>query len=335
MHLRTSERGRSRISREIVLSLFFSVAAPITVCAQSVDVGGQVFLDYFYRFSSPVESQKGVHGFTYRRLNLTTDFALSEDFSGRARLEANDGALGPEGPIVFVKDLSLTWNYAGEHDATIGITSPPAFEVAERVWGYRSLEKTILDFTGIVRSRDFGIRFDGPIVSTGVVRYAFMLANNSVNFPETDPYKRAYALVYFHPTSSLHFTLGADRAGFDDTRESMTRVSAFGGYVSQLARMGIEGFYATTEMVDGSSPEHTGVSFYGALKVHPRWEAVVRLDRSIEELPAAESHGTFFLAGLSFQPNEFVNLIPNLWFFKIDDADRADLAGRFTVAVDF
>lgn len=327
--------GRGRGSRGIVHWLLFGVALPASVHAQAIDLGGQVFLDYFYNLSSPLESEEGIHGFTYRRLNLTTDFDLSDDFQGRARLEANDGSLGSKGPIVFVKDLSLTWNYAGDHEATVGVTPPPAFEHAELVWGYRSLEKTILDFLGIVDSRDFGIRFDGPVVTTGSVRYALMLANNSATSPETDAYKRLYGLISIHPMPSVHFTLGADRAGFGDARESMTRFSAFGGYVSDLFRLGLEGFYVTLDMMDDRQFDHTGVSLFGGVRLHPEWEAVARVDRSREELPSGRQVGTFLLGGISFEPNEFVRIIPNVWFFKNDGADEAEVTGRFTVAVNF
>lgn len=327
--------GTARQIRCIVLCLVFSVALSGSTRAQEIDLGGQVFLDYFYRFSSPVESQEGLHGFSYRRLNLTTDVTLSEDFWGRARLEASDAEVGPLGPVVFVKDLSVTWNYTGEHQATVGVTPPPAFELSERVWGYRSLEKTILDFQGVVGSRDFGIRFDGPIANAGDVRYAVMFANNSATRPETDVHKRLYALISVHPTPSLFLSVGADHAAFGDQRASESRFSGFGGFLTDPFSAGIEAFYSTLELADDTRLNHMGVSLFGSAQIHPKWDAVARLDRASEELILGERRGTFFLGGLAFIPNQFVRLIPNLWLFKLDGADEAEISGRFTVSVDF
>ncbi len=319
----------------IVLCIFFGVAMPGAGRAQAVDLGAQVFMDYYYNLSSSSEEAEGLHGFTYRRLNLTTDFTLTEEFRGRARLEASDATTGAKGPVPFVKDLSLTWKYVGDHSATIGVTPPPAFELTERIWGYRSLEKTILDFQGIVASRDFGIRFDGPIVSTGIVRYAVMLANNSATSPETDAYKRVYGTLSAHPTETLSFLVGADHAGFGDARKSSTRVSAFAGYASERFRLGAEGFYSALVLENESRFDHVGVSLFGSFRVDPRWELTARVDRSREEMPGDERFDTFVLGGVSYRPNEFVRLIPNVWFYKVDEIDDAEVTGRFTVSVDF
>ena len=309
---------------------------PNDAAAQSVDLGGLAYIDYFYTLSAPAEQEEGFNGFTYRRLYLTADFRLSDTFHGRARLEANEESSGSRGPVPFVKDLYLTWDYAGDHSATLGVGPPPAFEISEDVWGYRSLEKTILDLEGIVSSRDFGIRFDGPITSGGGLRYAAMLANNEGTRVEDDSYKRAYAQLAAFPTDALVFTIGADRAGYDDTRDFGTRISGFAGYRAEAIRLGLEGFWSEIEFAaaDGTHTT-TGISLFGAVRVAPEWEVMARLDRAQAEVPGLTTLTTFLLGGFSYRPNEFVRLIPNIWFYKADDAEEGRALGRFTVDVRF
>src|SRR5690606_2347475 len=104
-----------------------------------------------------------------------------------------------------------TWNYAGKHEATLGITPPPAVQVSEdEFWGYRSLERAVLKFQGVVPSRDFGIRLDGPIGSRSLLRYSVMLANNNARRPESDPYRRVYGQLRFYPIERRPLTLGGD-----------------------------------------------------------------------------------------------------------------------------
>ncbi len=323
-----------RVSYAVVFHLFVGTIISAAQ-AQTVDVGGRAFLDYFYIVSSPIEADEGYHGFTYRRLYLTTDFSLSDDFRGRARLEANDGTTGPKGPVPFIKDLFLTWVYSGDHSATLGITPPPAFRVAESVWRYRSLEKTIHDFQGIVSSRDFGIRFDGPISPGGMLRYAAMLSNNSGTQTETDRYKRVYAELAAYPTTRLSFSVGADHAGYDGPIESSTRVSGFAGYTTDVIRLGLEGYWFNVDHDTAIETENIGVSLFGSVNLAPEWEMVGRVDRTRDELPGADRYETFILAGVSYSPNEFVRLIPNVWLFKIDDMPRDEMLGRFTVDVRF
>lgn len=321
--------------RGILLCLLLGVAPPAGLHAQTIDIGGLAFLDYFYNLSSMVDADEDLHGFTYRRLYLTTDFELSDRFAGRARLEANDATSGSHGPVPFVKDLFVTWAYAGGHSATFGVAPPPALEIAEGVWDYRSLEKTILDFQGVVNSRDFGIRFDGPITTRGLLRYAAMIANNNASRPESDAYKRAYVQISAHPSQAFSMVVGADRAGYGDLRASSTRVSGFGGYAAAAFRVGLEGFWMLLNMDNSDEFAHTGVSLFGSVRVAPRWEVVARVDRSKEERPGADLIETFFLGGFSFQPNEFVRLIPNIWVLHMDGTDEAEVTGRFTVFVTF
>ncbi len=294
--------------RYFLAGVLLLIAGAVPSHGQEVEVGGRAYLDYFYNVTAPDAAAEDLHGFRYRRLYVTTDFVLSEDFSGRARLEADEGTAGR--PVV--KDLSLTWAYGGEHAATLGITPPPAFELAEDVWGYRSLEKTILDLEGLVRSRDFGLRLDGPVTEGGAVRYAVMYANNRTVEPETDPYKRVYGQIEVRPTARLSFSAGGDYAGYGDERDHATRLSAFGGYSAERYRVGLEGYWFRLARTDGTARTDLGASLFGAVQVAPRWEVVGRVDRSRETGGGPDRYDTLLLGGVAFQPHSGVWLIPNL-----------------------
>jgi hypothetical protein len=314
----------------VAVLLVLPVAAGDPLFGQTVDVGGRTYVDYFYAFSAPESAAEDLHGFRYRRLYLTADFALSEEFEGRARLEAPEGASQAK-----VKDLSLTWTYAGAHSATLGVTPPPAFGVAEDGWGYRSLEKTIMDLQGVVRSRDFGLRVDGPLVGDGTVRYAAMVANNTgTGFEETNEHKRVYGQLHATPTDRLTLVAGADYATYGDQREGGTRLSAFGGYERGRVRVGVEGYWYRLTFADRTALTDVGGSLFGIVRVRSGLELVARLDRSAEYRGGPDRFETFLLGGVAYRPHPNVTLIPNL---RIRDAsDQAvDTSARFTVWVQF
>lgn len=313
-----------------VLTMFVVMMGGGTVVGQEVDVGGRIYADYFYNVSSPDGAAQDLHGFTYRRLYLTADFRLSEDIEGRARLEANEGTAGPDGPIPYVKDLSLTWTYTGEHRAILGVTPPPAFERSEDVWGYRSLDKTILDLQGIVSSRDFGLRLDGPLTAGGAVRYAIMYANNSGVQPESDSHKRVYGRLEVHPAEQVVFVGGADYAGYPDQRDQGIRLSAFGGYTSDPLRIGLEGYW-----YDDETEERLGSSLFGRVQVVPAWELVARVDRGLVRRPEGASSETFFVAGVAYQPRPGVSLIPNVRLRSFDGESDPHTRARLTVEASF
>ena len=273
---------RTLLGVALLISLFAGDAT-----GQTVKVGGLAYVDYFYRLGDDDETvlwQKpkdnlwdtdrdvtindALHGFTYRRVYLTTDATISEKFKARFRLEANDKHAGSKGPIPFVKDMWVDWNYTGNHSARVGVMPPPVFQLSEHVWGFRSLEKTILDVQGVNSSRDFGIRFDGPIpIRNGLARYAVMLANGdpplysnlsalggrSEILVEHDKNKKGYAQISIHPSDKLVFSVGTDYGKylnqfsldgevFRSPPYREVRTAVFGGYEGDVARFGVEAF---------------------------------------------------------------------------------------------
>lgn len=317
----------------LVISLFILAVGARPASAQSVDMGGRAYIDYFYNFASPSEEAEDLHGFQYRRLYLTADYTLSDAFSGRARLEAPEGATGVSG--VKVKDLSLTWDYSEEHSATLGVTPPPAFSLAEDAWGYRSLARTVMDLQDIADSRDLGLRVDGPLFGDGTVRYAAMIANNTnTGFVETDQYKRAYAQVQARPTDELLLVVGGDYTEFPDERESGTRLSSFLGYTADRFRVGLETYWYQLTHSTVDDRRDTGASVFGIVQVAPAWDVIGRLDRTWAFSSGPDQYGTLVVAGVAYRPHPNVAFIPNL---RLEDRDNgpANTTGRFTVEVDF
>jgi hypothetical protein len=287
-------------------------------------------MDYFYNVADPDPQEEDLHGFQYRRLYLTADYQLSDDFSGRARLEAPEAVGGVSG--VKVKDLSLTWNYSGDHTATMGVTPPPAFSLAEDVWGYRSLQKTVMDLQGIANSRDLGLRVDGPLVGGGTVRYAAMVANNSnTAFREGDEYKRVYGQLQVRPTDRWLLVAGADYQGRADS--SGTRASLLAGYTTETVRVGLETYWYQSSQT-GPDVTDLGASLFGVVQVAPAWALIARLDRTTASLGGRDTDDTLLVGGVAYRPHENVTLIPNL-VYRDRDRGSAATTGRFTVEINF
>lgn len=298
--------------------------------AQSVDVGGRAYMDYFYNISDPNPDVEGINGFQYRRLYLTTDYTLSDEFSGRARLEAPENVGGGSG--VKVKDLSLTWNYTGEHTATLGVTPPPLFGIAEGVWGYRSLEKSLMDAQGIASSRDFGLRVDGPLWGDGVLRYAAMVANNTgTGVQERDKYKRVYGQLQARPTNRLLFVVGAGYRGAADS--SGTRASLVAGYRGDSFRVGSEAYWYQSSQT-GADVTDVGANLFGIVEVASAWDVIARLDRTRRSFGGRDTYETRLVGGVAYQPHANVKLIPNL-IYSAEDQGNATTTGRVTAEIHF
>jgi hypothetical protein len=214
----------------------------------------------------------------------------------------------------------------------MGVTPPPAFGLAEDVWGYRSLEKTVMDLQGIVNSRDLGLRVDGPLVGDGTVRYAAMVANNSnTAFREGDEYKRVYGQLQVRPTDRWLLVAGADYQGRADS--SGTRASLLAGYTTDAVRVGLETYWYQSSQT-GPDVTDLGASLFGVVQVAPAWALIARLDRATASFGGADTDDMLLVGGVAYRPHENVTLVPNL-LYRDTDRTSAATTGRFTVEINF
>ncbi len=320
-----------------------AVVGPVPFSAHAQDhvkISGLAYIDYSYTLASPVGDEEGENGFGYRRLYLTTDFRISEDFAARARLEGSDSSTNSDGkPAPFVKDLYVRWrnSFAEGQDLFLGISSPPSFTVSESVWGYRSLEKTIQDRVGVVSSRDFGLAVRGRLNEDGTVRYGVMVANNSGTKAETDKDKRVYGQVELYPSDNLVFTLGGDYASLsDEDEDNSLNANALAGYRAESVSVGAEGFFNRVSLsgVDDNI-ETYGVSLFATTNVNENVTLIGRFDRVEFTGPGVEASENYFIAGVALRPHEKVEFIPNVWVSKMDADDSAFVSGRLTAHVTF
>jgi hypothetical protein len=359
----------------------FIIATFMLVCstgfAQETDWGkfsGQVFADYFYNITRDtlfsgfsnvaVEGPKDLNGFVLRRASLNYDKDISEKFSARFRLEADSKSNTSNSRIgVFVKDAYLKWkNIFDGSDLIVGIQPTFSFEVSEKYWGYRSLEKTIQDLRGFVASRDFGIALRGKLTENGNVNYSVMFGNNSANSPETDKYKRYYAAIDFKPIDNFTIALTGDfksRSAIEDpntagqTLEHNTILgSLFLGYSEKNKySLGVETILQITQndvIVVGNLDSEVknanalGVSVFGSYWFMEWFSALIRydyFDPNMDELFKGDSRN-FFIAGVDFKVDKNISIIPNVILETYENpADgtsyNASVTGRVTLYYNF
>ncbi len=300
---------------------------------------GVVFADYYYNVTRDTSSAsisnmaqsgaKDLNGFKIRRVYLTFDHALSDAFALRFRFETDESANASNGKIgTFVKDASIRWKgiFSGS-DLTIGIQPPPAYEISEAAWGYRSLEKTVMDLRGAVSSRDQGISLHGDLVSGGTVRYWVMYANNSGNNPETDKYKRYYAHVEAHPGENLTATVYADlnarkpmsTATGTLGNNGMTYAGFVGYKVKDAYSLGFEGYMQSLDhgYVNAGSyltRSTIGLSAFGTAVLSPQYTIIARFDRFDPNTHSSAKGDArnYIIAGLDWRPEPKISIIPNL-----------------------
>jgi hypothetical protein len=322
-----------------------------------VKFSGLMFGDLYYNANAINPANKDVNGWQFRRIYVTTDYTISDNFSSRFRLEADQTALASNNKISpIVKDAWLKWkNIFSGSDLIAGISSTPAYDVSEVVWGYRSLEKTIMDLYGIAPSKDLGIDLKGKFDEKGVFNYWVKLGNNSGNSPESNKYKRYYGLLEFKPSDNFLFTLYGDFASYaqkTDPFDGLTKnnsaivTAGFINYKQGNAfSLGLEGFYKSQQNNyspngDASALEAQngfGISFWGTVSLTDMIGLVGRYDTydpNTNGSASNDKHG-LILGAIDFKVAPKVSIMPGIEVGTLQGASNSDIQPRVTFFWEF
>lgn len=318
---------------------------------------GLMFGDYFYNSDNVTPANVNMNGFQFRRIYFTTDIFVAEKFDARFRVESDQGAgsLTAGGKLgVMVKDAYLKWKgiFSGS-DMLFGISPTPAFDISEGAWGYRSLEKTIMDLNGIVPSRDFGVDLKGKIADNGSVNYWVKVANNSGNGPETDKYKRYYALLQFKPVDGFQATIYGDYAVKADVVDKVDGATkSNNGFVGALFlnyqqksdfAIGVETFirsqqnnFAATATSTLQNQNSFGISVWAWASLSEDFRLVGRFDNYDPNQDKDNDAVSMILAGLDWRVAKNVSIIPNIQVFSYQgNSDHKNVSERVTFSFTF
>jgi hypothetical protein len=313
---------------------------------------GYMMGDYYYNMSrdagyaalannassSAAPGATAMQSFIMRRVYFTYDNDISEKFTTRFRLEADQGTdVLASGKIsVFVKDAYLRWkNIFSGSDLIFGIQPPPTYDVSEAAWGYRSLEKTIMDLRGIYGSRDVGLSLKGKIVESGMFNYWVMVGKNAGNAPATtSKYNRYSAQLHFKPITGLQATLYFDYLDAADKADpfkagsfvgnAMSTMALFVGYAQPNSfNVGVEAFtqstangYTASGATSLTSLTKTGFSGWASANITSDIAAVVRYDNYDPNTNGAAVGDVrnYLIGGIAFKLDKNVSIIPNLLY---------------------
>ncbi|MFC2135213.1 hypothetical protein ACFLTH_11400 [Bacteroidota bacterium] len=359
--------------RKVFITLSIILISLINLQAQNKSAGkisGHMFGDYYYNVARDADhaglddvvlkGKQDFSGFAFRRIYFTYDYKISNVFSTRFRVEADQSGNVSNGKFgLAVKDAYLKWkNIFDGSDLIIGLQPPPAFVVSEKYWGYRSLEKTIMDLRGIVSSRDLGVSLKGKLTSGGDVNYWITVANGEGNKPEVNKYKRYYAHIDFKPAQKLRVTVYGDlktQAEIEDPNNRDEMVSnniitaaVFAGYQEKgIFSIGAEGFYRseTNGLNINNELENSnaiGFSLFGTYEINNKFSVIGRFDH-FDPLSHTDYEGdsrNLIIAGVSYRPDPKVAIMPNVMiesYEKLPNGDRFDpsVTARITVYYEF
>lgn len=310
-----------------------------------IKISGYMFGDYYYnlRRDSRINNlsnvgnggEQDMNGFQFRRIYLTFDKDISESFTSRFRLEADQSANTSNNKIgVSIKDAYLQWkNIFKGSDLIFGIHPTPAYEISEGIWGNRFLEKTIMDLRNIVPSRDIAVSLKGKMDEGGIFKYWVMIGNGSGNSPETDKYKRFYAHIQYSPIKQFTATLYADlkaRPKINNpasttnppatlSNNDLTYALFVGYKETDFYTFGLETFLTSRQngTISGTNTKDKtgiGISTFASYNFSKEIAVVGRYDYydPNSDVDVNSDSRNYFIFGLNYKPDEKVTISPNV-----------------------
>jgi hypothetical protein len=332
----------------LLLGLAFVISTP--VLGQNASFSGYMFGDVYYLASHDDEGLEddleGANGLWFRRIYVTFDFGINDRWSARVRTEMNSPGdfVSKEQLIPTVKDAYAQWK-KGNHQINLGLSSTPTFAVIEDVWGYRALEKTLVDLQKIGPSRDMGVAFKGSLDRGKVVRYNVMLANGNSTSSESNQGKKVLVSLGVHLPQGLILEGYADYEDRPGETDRYT-VQGFAGFQHRRGRLGVQYVHQNREVEGGESLDVNGLSLFGVLQVTDNVSVYARYDRMLDANPDAAGIGylpfdpnvasNMVLAGFDVQLHRQVHLMPNMeTVFYGSDGPDATILPRLTFWVIF
>lgn len=319
-------------------------------------VKGAIFGDYYYvagadtlvkneKYSNSafvtknaaLNKAREANGFLLRRANFGYEYKFAPKAMAYVALETDESTLSANNKdLAFVKDAYVKWEFMKNTDLVVGRQGSFMFENAEKNWGFRFIEKTIMDLRGIEPSRDNGVSIRGKLLEGNKLFYAAMLGNSSGVGSETEKHKRGYAHVGYKITDSVEVVAFFDyahkpyatKSNASKTRYSKDEIvtGLYAGVRKAQFAFGVEGFYkitnnsdfkvwnTSTSKNDTANTATVGISVFGSYNFTKKTSAFLRYDFFDPNIRAMAVHDFrhYFIAGASFNPIKDIYFSPNI-----------------------
>lgn len=300
-------------------------------------ISGYIFGDYYYNVTGdPTHTYnasgqdlgkanidgtpnitKDLNGFQIRRVYFQHDADISAKFSTRFRLEADSKSLTSDGKIgVAVKAAyGQVKNALPQASFFFGMIPTPAFENSEEYWGYRAIEKTMLDFRGIRPSADVGAELKGALDPDKKINYVAMIGNGPGQKPEDNRYKAYYLALPLRPIEELRIEPYVDYQPVAGKKDQAT-YKLFAGYDLKHGAVGTEIMSRVNHnAIAGPRPnqEPFGISVFGRYTHSDQIAAFARYDRWQPDTHLAKRlDSDLYIAGVDWQPYKDIHFMPNI-----------------------
>ena len=316
----------------LLLSLFI-----ITIYGQG-KFSGVTYFDYTYDLTEDAANDAG---FGLKRVYFTYKQDLSENIS--YKFQTDVGQLDVDGDktqfVAYLKKAQLDWKFSANSSSKLifGMQGMNIFNVTEKTWGFRFLQKSAMDKYKFSSSADIGIAYSGKFDNLknpeSSIHYSFMYTNGcGYKSSENDKYKKISGQFVVGQKNLLKkdgIKIGASFSiePYDDDEGNTNNKSLmafYGGYAKNGLRIGAE---FDTHTDDGLNVTQQIIAGYASYKISDKLEGLVYLDRYDPNTSTVIKNdgNTDIIIGVNYRPGKGLTVTPNLRISTPDEGDAEEL----------
>tara|TARA_Y100000746_G_scaffold225909_1_gene230276 strand:+ start:553 stop:1506 length:954 start_codon:yes stop_codon:yes gene_type:complete len=314
--------------KKILLSLL------LTVIYTQGTFSGVTYFDYTYDLS---EDAINDDGFGLKRVYFTYQETLSENISYKFQTDIDYKS----SPInVYLKNAKLDWK-SPIGKLTFGMQGMNIFNVTEKTWGFRFLQKSAMDKYKFSSSADIGVAYSGKMNN---LNYSIMYTNGSgYKETENDEHKKtSIQLVYGEKklVKNDGFNIGLSFAfePYDEEQEdegstiitnNTMLLSLYSGYAKNGLRVGGE-FDRYRD--DGSNLTKQIIAAYISYQFTEKLQGLFYIDNYESDKYNDGDVNTDMIIGLNYKPEKGLTMTPNI---RISTPEEGDSTTMFMLNFEF
>jgi hypothetical protein len=315
---------------------------------ETTTVGARIFADFTYieQKSNDVKTDASGVGTDVKRGYVILNHVFDDHWSGNITTDFNYTS-ATNYAQVFIKKAYVQGKVSDAFIGRLGSADLPWLPYAEDLYGYRYIEKMIIDRLSFGTSADWGLHAlgKGGGDKGEMFNYAVSVINgNGYRNPTRSKTVDVEARIGFVPITGLTLSLGGYSGKRGQEKESVstantaTRFDAMVTFVNTAWRVGAEYFYAkdwgagpglatvasppsaATVIVGPTEDKADGFSVWGAWNFNPSFSVLARVDGA---KPSKDLHPSikdqYYYGGLAWHARKNIDLAFVVKHEKVDN----------------
>ena len=313
--------------------IFFSIFTIFSVLIAETTISGVGFFNYTYDATKDSDNDDG---FSLNRVYFTYKNNISDDLS--IKFQTDVGEVGDDERLTsYLKKAQVDWK-SPIGKLVFGMQGMNMFNITEKTWGFRFIEKSPMDLHKLSSSADLGVGFSNKV---GDFSYSMLVTNGTgYKKQENDEFKKySFSAVYGQPKlvkkDGYNVGIAYSMEPYEDANEETYNesvMSFFGGYAANGLRVGGEFDMETNSETDIIRQI---MALYASYKIKDNLEGLVYVDMYDPNTDSNDDASTYIIAGFNYYVEGGLVLTPNMRMINPEDGSDSSMMYKLNLRFKF